>query len=701
MKAPLSAFLFAIVTTACGGNQNEPAAPTHSPSPTGTTNGDAPEGGEHPKPSIDETALDLNLSPCNDFYQYACGQWKASHPLPDDEAAYYRTFSGIRDRNEVLLRNLLENFSKGENTAEPYATELGALYQACTDEPAIEQKGLADIEPFLKRADALKSKQDIASLLADLTAAGVSVPFAFSSSQDLKDTTRVVAQIDQGGLGLPDREYYLSDNAKHKEIRDKYQGHMVRMFELGGSKGSSKKLAADAYAVEVELARASMSKEELREPEKLYHPHTKATLSTLAPDLEWEPYLSAIKASDSKAYNVAQPDFLKAAAKLSSPKNLDRYKSYLRWHILQNFAMHLPKRFVDEAFSMRQALTGAARLPDRWKRCVRATNEAIGEALGQAFVHATLGDEGKAIVKELILNIERAMNVRLTQIPWMDDATRAAALTKLGAISNKVAYPDRWRNYAGLRIDRANHTANMMAANRFEFARQIAKIGKPVDRTEWLMTPPTVNAYYEPLLNEMVFPAGILQPPFFDKASSTNANYGAIGMVMGHELTHAFDDEGRKFDAQGNLREWWSATVNKEFETRADCVKSQYEAFEPLPGLHINGKLTMGENIADLGGLKLAHAALATRLRDAHPTIAKGERRTYTNEQEFFLSFAQGWCSNEREAYLRLQVATNPHSPAKFRVNGPVANLASFARAFGCKEGDAMRRGEKQQCEVW
>ncbi len=648
--------------------------------------------------SVDDAALDKGVKPCDDFYQFACGGWKKATPIPDDEASWYRSFNVISERNEATLKSILEAFAKGERASEPSAKALGDFYSACMDEEGIEKAGLEPLRAELAKVDAVKDAASLTVALAQLQKAGVDALFAFSSGQDFKDATLVVGQIEQGGLGMPDRDYYLKDDAKKKELRMKYEEYVTHLFVLTGDKPEDATKSAKAVLkIERALAVASMSKEDRREPKKVYHRLDRAGLKAQAPNIGWDAYLTELGVPSVTAINVAQPAFVKAVSGLVKSVSVADWRTYLRFHTIQGFNRQLPSKLVDEQMKFRAAMTGQAKLPPRWKRCVRATDEAMGEALGQAFVKATLGAEGKATVETMIRAIERAMNGNLNKLSWMDDATRARALEKLALISNMVAYPDKWRSYDALKIDRGGFLANTSRADAFEQNRQLAKIGKPVDRLEWLMSPPTVNAYYEPTLNQMVFPAGILQPPFYSNDRGMPANFGSIGMVMGHELTHGFDDGGRQFDAKGNLADWWSPAINTEFEKRASCVEKQFGTYEVPGGDKVNGKLTLGENIADLGGLKLAYAAFKSDSEKTKSESASG----FSPEQQFFLGFAQGWCANERDEYQRLMVSTNPHSPPQYRVIGPLSNMPEFAKAFTCKTGDKMVREGASKCEVW
>lgn len=647
--------------------------------------------------SIDEQALDKSVSPCNDFYTFACGGWKRANPIPAEEAVFYRTFHGIRNRNEIILRQLLDEFAAGKRRDEPFATELGAFYASCLNEDQVDKNGLQPLDGILSSIEAVGDKKTLTGALTVLALHGLSLPFDFTASQDLKDTTRVIAEIDQSGLGLPDREYYLSKDAAKVAIARQYKTHVAKMFGLTGLSEKKASEGADlVFAFESDLAKASMTKEELRNPDNLYHLMAKDTLGRALSNLDAEAFLKGIGADGAAAFNVAQPKFLQRVNALARG-DFDHWKAYLKWQVLHALASRLPAAFVQENFKLVQVLQGTVALPARWTRCVRATDDAMGEALGRAFVKKTIGEKGREGVQTLIASIEHEMNMSLTKLPWMDDATRSAALTKLVAIENKVAHPEVWRDYTGIGIAKAAYVANALAAQKFEFARQITKIGKTVDRKEWLMSPPTANAYYEPLKNEMVFPAGILQPPFYDASRAQAGNFGGVGMVMGHELTHGFDDEGNKFDAKGNLRNWWSPSVRKEFDTRAACLKKQFDQYEVLPGVHVNGALTLGENLADLGGIKLAYSAMKTQMEKAPQDT--GGRFARSPEQEFFIAFAQGWCANERDEYMKQQIAINAHSPPKFRVNGSASHFKPFADAFSCKEGDAMV--PKERCEIW
>jgi putative endopeptidase len=544
----------------------------------------------------------------------------------------------------------------------------------------------------------LKDGKELAGVIKALYLAGLHPVFAFSSGQDFKDATSVIGQLEQGGLGLPDRDYYVEKDEKSVKIRAAYEVHVAKMLELAKL---DPKAAGAILAIETDLAKASMRRVDRRDPKKVYHKMALSGLAKLSPQFAWEGFVEGMGVSKSAPLNVAQPEFFKSLGALSKQK-VEDLKVYLKWLVIHERAGSLTKAIVDEDFKFRsENLTGAKALMPRWKRCVKSTDGALGEALAQKFVKDHFGAEGKEKALAMIGEIEAAMQKNLDGLGWMDDATRKRALDKLHKIKNKIGYPDAWRNYDALPVSRESHGKNVLSAEAFETRRLLAKIGKPLDRGEWYMTPPMVNAYYDANMNEMVFPAGILQPPFFDKKATDALNFGAIGMVMGHELTHGFDDEGRQFDGDGNMKEWWTTKVSKEFDKRASCVVEQFNGFTALPGeggkpdVKVDGKLTLGENIADLGGLKLAYAAFKATHKDA-PTVSG-----FSPEQQFFLGYAQGWCQNARPQYRAMLTKVDPHSPPRLRVNGPVSNLPEFAAAFSCKEGSKMSRPPADRCEVW
>ena len=704
--------------------------PTVAPTPTSST---APVAAGPALTSVDEAALDKSVPACTDFYQFACGSWSRATAIPADKPSWTRSFDVIQERNENELRAILERYAAGQGKDEPNAQKLGDFYAACVDEGAIEKAGLGALKADFDAIDRIKTAKDLISVLAALHGRGVPAGFDFSSQQDFKDATKVIAGVSQAGLGMPDRDYYLKNDEATAKIRAAYVEHVTHMFTLLGEKPEvAKAAAATVLRFEHALAAASMSREERRDPQKIYHRLERDGLEKAAPDFAWRDYFTKLGVGDVSAINVSQPDFIKAfdalllagapcvvdapaegaakpeaapAAKGKPPAvkgcgapakkfPAAEWKTYLRWHTIRAAASSLSTRFVDERFHFEHTLTGAEKLPPRWKRCVRAADDALGEALAQPFVAKMLGAEGKAATKQMVVNLEQALSDDLDQLAWMDPATRAKAHEKLSAIANKIGYPDAWRSYDALAIDRGDYLANRLHAGAFEVKRDLAKIGKPLDRTQWEMTPPQVNAYYDSSLNEIVFPAGILASPFYSNGATRAANYGGIGMVVGHELTHGFDDEGRQFDARGNLTDWWSKAVGEEFDRRASCVEKQFDGYVAVGDTHLKGKLTLGENIADLGGLRIAFAAMKKDLASKPEPAA-----SFTPEQQFFLGFAQAWCTNQRPEYAQLMAKNNSHSPPRFRVNGPLSNMAEFTEAFQCKPDSPMVR--KDRCEVW
>jgi endothelin-converting enzyme/putative endopeptidase len=625
-----------------------------------------------------------------------------STPIPEDEASWVRSFSVIHDENIKALRDILERDARGDVRGDAYGKQLGDLWSSCMDEASVERKGLDELRPELDAIDRVRDARSLIEELARLHSIGVGAAFGFDSEIDFKDASRMIAGVSQGGLGLPERDYYFRTDPRTKAIRNEYSGHVARTFELvGETPAAAQADAAAVMRIETRLAHASMTNTDLRDPQKVYHLLNLEGLKKIAPDVSWDVYLDSLGFPSIVSINVAEPDFVKEFDAMAKSTDLGEWRAYLRWHLAASASPWLSERFVAEWFHFRQVLTGTKVLQPRWKRCVRFADQWMGEALAQPFVRETLGEDGKRTAEQMVAGIEESMKGDIESLSWMDDATRLKAETKLAKITNKIGFPAKWRSYDGLAIDRSSFVQNAERATQFEVRRQLAKVGKPVDKDEWEMTPPTVNAYYEPTMNEMVFPAGILQAPFYSNTQAAPLNFGAIGMVVGHELTHGFDDEGRQFDAEGNLRDWWSPAVAAEFDKRAKCVERQFDEYVPIDDAHIKGKLTLGENIADLGGVKLSFATFE-RAEKTHPTATVPGG--FTPEQQFFLGFAQSWCANYRPESLRLLVATNPHSPPKFRVNGPLSNVGEFAAAFQCKEGSPMVRGGHDpgpRCEVW
>ncbi len=648
-----------------------------------------------PEPGIDLSALERSVKPCDDFYKFACGSWLQRTPIPEDRPQWGRAFSEILERNEALLREIVEKDARGEaDPADPFARKVGDFYATCMDEEKAETASFATLQKELQAIDQIDGSRALARRVAELHRGGARPFFGFASRQDFRDASQVIGGVDQGGLGLPDRDYYFRDDKKSQELRALYQDHVSRMLSMAGD-AHAQAHAKRIFQMETELAKASLDRVARSDPNKIYHRLDRSGLLTTAPHFEWNDYFATIGAADVQAINVTAPDFFRALDAMLARGRLDDVRVYLKWRVVEAAADGLGRRFVEERFRYTRAHTGAKAILPRWKRCVQMTDRALGEALGRTFVTTTVGAEGKAMAKEMILNIEKAFETNLAGLAWMDDAAKKASLYKLHKIDNKVAYPEKWRDYERLSIGRDSLLENVLSAARFETARDLATIGKPVDRNEWRMTPPTVNAYYSASRNEMVFPAGILQLPFFSPEAPLASNYGGLGMVMGHELTHGFDDQGRKFDGDGNLREWWSPRTAQAYERRAACVAKQYDRYVAVDDVHLNGRLTLGENIGDIGGLKLMIAALRAKRQGQRPTGVGG----FNDEQQAFIAFAQVWCTNYRPEAARTQALTNPHSTAQWRVNGPVSDNPEFAAAFQCAAGSPMAPAGR--CTVW
>ena len=645
---------------------------------------------------FDVANIDRSANPCVDFYQYACGSWNKNNPIPADQSRWGR-FEALAEHNREILRQILEESANPGSQRDAVTQKIGDYYAACMDEKAIDAKGLAPLQPELDRIRALKDKSGLAQEIARLHRHGVDALFEFGSGQDSRDSSQVMAQLDQGGLSLPDRDYYLKEDPESAALRQKYVAHVQRMFELAGEEPEKAKAdAATVLEMETALAKASLDRVSRRDPEKVYHKMTRQEVEALNRNFEWRRYLTASGAPAFPSANVAWPDFFKAVDSQIQSHSLENWKAYLTWHLLHSETAFLPSAFVQENFSFfGQTLTGQKEMRPRWKRCVSYADNQLGEALGRKFVERTFGAEGKQRTLQMVDALEKALGQDIQTLSWMTPATRQKALEKLSAITNKIGYPDKWRDYSSLAIARNDAMGNGFRADQFEFQRQLNKIGKPVDRGEWGMTPPTVNAYYDPQMNNINFPAGILQPPFYDNKMDDGVNFGGIGMVIGHELTHGFDDEGRQFDAQGNLKDWWTPADAKEFESRTACLVKEYSAFSVAPGANVKGDLTLGENAADNGGVRIALMALLSRIGDNPKPLVDG----FTPEQRLFLSFGQVWCENIRPEAAKLQVQTNEHSPSRFRVNGVLVNMPEFQKAFSCQAGQPMVSANA--CRVW
>jgi putative endopeptidase len=650
--------------------------------------------------SFDLTAIDKTADPCTDFYQYACGNWKKANPIPPDQVRWGQ-FDELRQRNDWLLYRELETAANPDVKRTALEQKYGDFYAACMNTELADQKGVAALKPALDSINALGDKKQLAALLGTLEMPhGISGLFAFGVGQDQKDSTRQIAQAGQGGLSLPDRDYYLSQSPRQQKIREQYVAHLTRMFQLAGD--SPEKAASEAQnvmAIETALAQGSVSRTDLRDPAKRYHMMTLADLGKLTPDFDWPAYLHGIRMGSFETLNVATPGFFTAMNTQIDAQSLEAWKSYLRWRALHDAAPWMSQAFVQENFNFFSGeLLGQKEIAPRWKRCTRATDEALGEAVGQDWVKQYFSPEKKENMVKLVTALEAALAEDIQQLPWMSEATRKNAEEKLALIRNKIGYPEHWRDYSTLEVKRDDLLGNVARATVYEDRRNLDKLGKPVDETEWGMTPPTVNAYYSPGMNDINFPAGILQPPFYDFSKDAAVNFGGIGVVIGHEMTHGFDDQGSKFDGHGNVREWQSPADRKAFTERTDCEVNEYGNFEAAPGQKLNGSLTLGENTADNGGLRLAYAALMASLGNPPGTVA-AQIDGYTPAQRFFLSFGQIWCENVREQAARSRALTDPHSPGQWRVNGAVQNFDEFGKAFSCKKGSPMY--PENSCRVW
>jgi putative endopeptidase len=645
---------------------------------------------------LEAATMDRSADPCSNFYQFANGKWLAEHPVPADRSSY-GAYDEVYERNLSALKNIVEvAANSASNTIA--ANKVGAFYLSGMDEARIEAAAATPLAERLRQITAIKTQQDLIRVLAQLHAEGVNPLFDFNVAQDAKNSLRYIIDLSQGGLGLPDRDYYLKNDSKSRTIRQQYKVHLLKIFALlGDNPQQAEKNSIRILSVETSLAKASMTKVEQRDPESTYHVLNLQTLQKLSPNLQWKDYFTELGVANPQDMNIAQPKFFKHISQMLNAVSLDDWKIYLRWHLAHNRAKYLSSDFVNADFYFySKQLSGAAELRPRWKRVLKSLDQNLGEALGELYVAEYFSPAAKAKALDMVNNIKLAMAEQIKSLDWMSNTTKQQALKKLDKIAVKIGYPDTWRDYSSLQIDKESYVANIKRGHEFEFKRQLAKLGKEIDRNEWGMTPSTVNAYYNPSMNEIVFPAGVLQAPLFHMGADTASNYGNTGATIGHELTHAFDDEGSQFDGDGNLKSWWTNDDKKNFAIRVSKIARQFDEFNPIDELHINGKLTAGENIADLGGLKIAFIALKKSLASKpQPEKIDG----LTQEQRFFIANAQSFRNNVRNEALRMQILTDPHSPEKYRVLAPTANMPEFATAFSC--GKAALRSEDKRVNIW
>jgi putative endopeptidase len=660
-----------------------------------------PKVAQQSPPPLDRANLDTTCAPCTDFYEYANGGWLKHDTIP---SAYpsYGSFYAVQDHNWDVLHKILDqdaaDVKAGTLAQGSGPWKVGVYYASCMDTMAIDQQGIAPLDPVLDSIAAIKTRADLERMLGTLERTASLAPWSNGSTQDAKDATAVIAGLGQGGLTLPNRDYYFNTDEVSKKIRDAFVAHMTRMFQLmGDTPDSAATEAKSVLAMETQLAKASKPPVALRDPSANYHKMTLAQLDALTPHFRWAPFFAEQGAPTVTAIDVRQPEFFRAVDGMLASVPIAQWKTFLRWRAVHAAAFALPTPFVEENFKFSQLFSGAKENMPRWKRCIGSTDTRLGELLGQEYVKVAFSPAAKARAVKIVNNLVDALHDRIQQLTWMSDTTKQQALAKLAAYTKKIGYPDKWIDYSRLQVTPDAYLANVRAGDQFSSARDWAKIGKPVDRTEWGMTPPTVNAYYNPLMNEIVFPAGILQPPFYNPNADDAVNYGAMGAVIGHEMTHGFDDQGRLYDRNGNLKDWWTAEDAAKYNAQAAKVVQQFDGYTVLDSLHVNGKLTLGENIADFGGLTVAYAAMEKALGNRPREKIDG----FTPEQRFFLAWAQVWRELDRPAYARLLANVDVHAPAKWRVDGPLSNMPEFKAAWGCKDGDPMVRPDSLRPKIW
>ena len=640
--------------------------------------------------------IDANVDPCTDFYAYACGKWSAANPIPADRSSWGR-FNELAEHGEYVVRDILERAAVEKTGRSSIEQKIGDYYAACMDESAIEKAGIAPLQGDLKSIADMRSKKDLPREVVRLHREGTDVLFGFDSGSDFKNASQMIGQLDQGGLGLPDRDYYFKDDEKSVELREKYVAHVRKMFELLGDKPA--KAAAEAkvvMAIETGLANGALDPTSRRDPQKIYHKLSNQSLAALNSTFDWNAYFAEVGAPKFDALNVAEPEFMRQMASVIDSHSLDDWKIYLRWHLVHAEAPMLPAAFVNENFEFfSKTLQGTKQLRPRWKRCVGYADGDLGEAIGQIYVQQNFTGDSKTRMLAMVDALEKALGEDIKSLPWMGEETKKQALVKLAAITNRIGYPDKWRDYSSLEIVRGDALGNSQRANKHDLARRLNKIGQGLDKRDWPYPPMTVNASYNANQNNVTFPAAILQPPFFDNQVDDAMNFGAIGAGIGHELTHGFDDEGSQFDADGNLRDWWTADDKKQFEERTSCVRDQYGSYVTVDDLKLNGKLTLGENTADNGGIRIAYMALLSTLAGKDQAPIDG----FSTQQRFFLGWANIWCTNRTDALTRMLTTIDPHSPGRFRVNGTVSNMPEFREAFHCAANAKMVN--QKACRVW
>jgi len=650
-------------------------------------------------PSLDVTSMDKTIDPCTDFYAYSCGGWQKKNPIPADQTSW-GVYAKLYQDNLQFLRGILEEAAAAKTPRNKVTQEIGDFYGACMDEAAVNRRGVGALQLQLDLIAAMKSTKDIAPLTAHVTLPfGQTLLFGAGSAQDPDNSEQVIADLDQGGLGLPDQSYYTKEDGKSKEIRVRYLLHVQAIFQLlGDTAEAAKKNADTVMRMETALAKASWTRVEQRDPYNLKNKMKVADLETLAPGFDWETYYREARYPHFEIVNVESPKFYRQVNESLTAEPLENWKTYFRFHVADSYSAFLSKPFADESFNFYRAyLRGAKAQQPRWRQCVQHTDFNLSEALGQAYVAKVFSPDLKAAALDMVDRIEEAMRARIAQLDWMSPQTKQQAGIKLDGIRNKIGYPDKWRDYSSIEISPTDFAGDMERTGAFELHRQINKIGQPVDHGEWMISAATVDAYYNPQMNDINFPAGVLQPPVYDRKMDDAPNFGDTGGTIGHELTHGFDDEGSQFDAKGNLKDWWTKDDREKFDARTKCVDDQYSSYVAVDDLHVNGKLTLGENVADLGGEILAFMAWQSKTKDMNLQSVDG----LTPEQRFFVGFAQWDCANERPDDLRVRVATDPHSPAKYRINGVVVNMPEFAKAFACKAGQPMVRAAEKTCKVW